>query len=65
MAYVQFRFFSDYVEEPNRSRSLTEYFAPVYSTQSMEKLEMDTLRTHHLPLQEPPPTYPSGNRFSL
>jgi len=60
MAYVQFRFFSEYIEEPGRPQSFVLNFASVRSTQSTEKLEMDTLR---LPLQRPP-TYPE-NRFSL
>lgn len=59
-AYVQFRFFSEHIEEPSRPRPFILNFASIRSTQSSEKLEMDTLR---LPLQRPP-TYPE-NRFSL
>ena len=62
MAYVQFRFFSDYLEEPDRMRSLSLYIASDYPTRSAEKLDMDTLR---LPLQEPPSIYHSSSRFSL
>ncbi|KAF9652815.1 hypothetical protein BDM02DRAFT_3258344 [Thelephora ganbajun] len=62
MAYVQFRFFSDYLEEPSRAQPFSQYFSSINSSHSTEKLDMDTLR---LPLQRPPPTYPSSNRFSL
>jgi len=60
MAYVQFLFFSNYVEEPSRTRPFTQYFASMYPTQSAQKLDMDTLR---LPLQRPP-VFPES-RFSL
>jgi len=56
-AYVQFRFFGDYVEESTRTRPLSRYFASTYPTESTEKLDMNTLR---LPLQNPP-----GSHFSL
>ena len=61
MAYVQFLFFSSYIEEPSRARPFTQYFASMYPIQSTQKLDMDTLR---LPLQRPPPTHPES-RFSL
>jgi len=61
LAYVQFRFFSYYVEEPSRVRPLTQYFASIYPTEFTQKLDTDTLR---LPLQRPPATY-SNSRFSL
>ena len=62
MAYLQFRYFSGYVEELSRGRPFSQDFSLIRSARSMDKLDTDTIR---LPLQKPPPVYPSGNRFSL
>ena len=48
MAYVQFRFFSGYLEEPSRTRPVIGHL----SSSSMGKRNTDI--TLHLPLQEPP-----------
>jgi len=62
MAYVQFRFFSDYIGEFNHAKHLSIYMASPPPTQSTEKFDMDTLR---LPLQKPPPKCETKSRFSL
>jgi hypothetical protein len=62
MAYVQFRFFGDYLEELNHAKHLSQYFSSSPPTQSTEKFDMDTL---HLPLQKPPPMCDMKSRFSL